>query len=58
MMGKPFGKEEVGAVVALVSSGDGPLSPGRFASGVLSNPIPRGSPVTRVPPSPPHRTAA
>lgn len=65
MMGKPFGKEEVGAavvlalsgaVVALVSRGDGPLSPGRFVSGVLSNPIPKGAPGNAPPvPAPPGR---
>ena len=52
MIRKLLGKEEVGAaavialsgaVVVLVSRGDGPLSPGRFVSGVLSNPIPKGA---------------
>jgi hypothetical protein len=52
MIRKLLGKEEVGAavvlalsgaVVVLVSRGDGPLSAGGFVSGVLSNPIPRGA---------------
>jgi hypothetical protein len=52
MIRKLLGKEEVGAavvlalsgaVVVLVSKGDGPLSAGRFVSGVLSNPIPSGA---------------
>ena len=67
MMGKLFGSEEVGAavvlalsgaVVALVSRGDGPLSFGRFVSGVLSNPIPSGATGDARPPAPPCRTAA
>ena len=49
MIRKLLGKEEVGAaavlalsgaLVVLVCKGDGPPSPGRVVSGVLSNPIP------------------
>lgn len=69
MIGKLFGKEEVGAavvlalsgtVVALVSRGDGPLSPDRFVSGILSNPIPRGATGDARPsvPAPRQRAAA
>lgn len=48
MIGKLLSKEEVntalvlalsGAVMVLVAKGDGPLSPGRVVSGVLSNPV-------------------
>ena len=51
MIAKILGKEEVNAAIAialagtiavLVAKGDGPLSPGRALSGVLSNPVPRG----------------
>ena len=51
MIGKLPRKEEVnaalvlalsGSIVALVANGPGPLSPGRIASGTLSNPIPGG----------------
>ena len=50
MIRKLVGNEEVGAaavlalsgaLVVLVCKGDGPLSPGRVVSGVLSNPIPK-----------------
>jgi hypothetical protein len=69
MMRKLLVKEEVGAaavlalsgaVVVLICRGDGPLSAGRFVSGVLSNPIPKGaSGVLRPPvPAPRQRTAA
>jgi len=68
MVRKLLGNEEVGAaavivlsgaVVVLVSRGDGPLSPGRFVSGVLSNPIPRGAAGGLRPPVPaPHQRNA
>jgi hypothetical protein len=68
MIRKLLGKEEVGAavvlalsgaVVVLVSKGDGPLSAGRFVSGVLSNPIPSGAKVTVRPRvTVPHRRTA
>ena len=69
MIRKLLGKEEVGAaavlalsgaVVVLVSRGEGPPSPGRFVSGVLSNPIPRGAAGDLRPsvPAPRQQTAA
>lgn len=67
MIRKLLGKEEVGAavvlalsgaVVVLVSRGDGPLSAGRLVSGVLSNPIPRGAKGTGRPSAPRQRSAA
>lgn len=56
MIGKLLGKEEVkaalvialsGAVMTLVARGDGHLSFGRIVSGVLSNPVPKGTPGMR-----------
>ena len=52
MIRKLLGKEEFGAalvlvlsgaVVVLVSRGDGPTSPGQLVAGMLSNPVPRGA---------------
>ncbi len=51
MIGKLMSKEGVnaalvlalsGALMVLVTKGDGPLSLGRVVTGVLSNPVPKG----------------